>query len=52
MKSMKHKVYQDYLANNYMGPESVLSGADWETFLQKKWPLWAEAMTELGLKKK
>ncbi len=52
MKSMKHKVYQDYLKNNSMGPESILSGEDWEAFLKKQYPVWERAMKELGYVKK
>jgi tripartite-type tricarboxylate transporter receptor subunit TctC len=52
LKAMKSKVYQDYLKNNYMGPESVLAGEEWEAFLKKKWPVWQKAMKELGYVKK
>jgi len=52
LKSMKHKVYQDYLKNNYMGPESVMNRKDWEAFLQKEYPIWENAMKTLGYKKK
>ncbi len=51
-KSMDHKIYQSYLEDNSMGPESVLIGADWDAFLDKKWPIWKAAMTELGYIKK
>lgn len=47
-ESMAHKVYQEYLADNSMGPESVLTGEEWDAFLDKKWPVWKEAMEELG----
>ena len=47
-KSMSHKIYQNYLADNSMGPESVLSGEDWDKFLDSKWPIWQETMKELG----
>lgn len=52
MKSMKHKVYQDYLRNNSMGPESILPGEEWDRFLDTKWPIWVRAMKELGMTKK
>ncbi len=47
-ESMAHSVYQNYLATNSMGPESVLSGVDWQAFLEKKYPIWEAAMKELG----
>ncbi len=50
-KSMEHKIYQSYLADNSMGPESVLIGADWDAFLDQKWPIWQAAMKELGYAK-
>ncbi len=52
LKSMKHKVYQDYLRNNGMAPASVLTAADWGDFLNKKHPVWQKAMAELGFVKK
>ena len=52
MKSMKHKVYQDYLRNNSMGPESIMTGEDWEAFLKKQYPIWKKAMEDLGFVKK
>lgn len=51
-KSMEHKIYQSYLEDNSMGPESVMIGADWDAFLDQKWPIWKAAMTELGYIKK
>jgi hypothetical protein len=45
---MEHKIYQSYLEDNSMGPESVMIGADWDAFLDKKWPVWQAAMKELG----
>lgn len=50
-KSMKHKIYQSYLEDNSMGPESVMTGEAWDAFLDKKWPIWQEAMKELGYAK-
>ena len=50
-KTMKHKIYKNYLKENSMGPESILSGPDWEAFLDQKWPLWVEAMKTLGYTK-
>ena len=47
-ESMKHKIYQSYLADNSMGPESVLTGEEWDAFLDEKWPIWKETMDELG----
>ena len=47
-ESMKHKIYQNYLADNSMGPESVLTGEEWDAFLDEKWPIWKETMDELG----
>lgn len=52
LKSMKHKVYQDYLRNNGMEPPSVMNAADWGDFLKKKYPVWERAMAELGYIKK
>ena len=43
-KSMKHKIYQSYLEDNSMGPESILTGEEWDAFLDKKMPIWQEAM--------
>ncbi len=51
-KSMSGKIYQNYLRDNSMGPESVMIGADWDAFLDKKWPIWQAAMKELGYIKK
>lgn len=51
-KSMSHKIYQNYLKMNSMGPESVLSGEDWQAFLEKKYPVWVDAMKALGYVKK
>ncbi len=50
-KTMKHKIYKNYLKDNSMGPESILSGPDWEAFLDQKWPLWVKAMKTLGYTK-
>ncbi len=47
-ESMSHKIYQNYLADNSMGPESVLTGEEWDAFLDQKWPIWKETMDELG----
>ena len=47
-ESMSHKIYHNYLADNSMGPESVLNGEDWDAFLDAKWPIWQTAMKELG----
>jgi len=52
MKSMKHKIYQDYLRNNSMGPESIMDGPQWEAFLAQQYPIWAQAMKDLGFVKK
>ena len=35
-----------------MGPESILIGADWDAFLDSKWPIWQTAMKDLGYIKK
>jgi len=51
-KSMEHKIYQNYLRDNSMGPESILIGDDWDKFLDQKWPVWQTAMKELGYIKK
>jgi putative tricarboxylic transport membrane protein len=51
-KSMSHSIYQNYLEDNSMGPESILIGADWDAFLDSKWPVWKTAMTDLGYIKK
>ena len=51
-KSMEHKIYRSYLEDNSMGPESILIGDDWDKFLDSKWPVWKDAMTELGYMKK
>jgi len=51
-KTMKHKIYQNYLKDNSMGPESILTGEEWDKFLDKKWPIWQDAMKELGYVKK
>jgi tripartite-type tricarboxylate transporter receptor subunit TctC len=51
-KTMKHKIYQNYLEDNSMGPESILTGPEWEAFLDKKWPMWVNAMETLGYTKK
>ena len=51
-KTMKHNIYQNYLEDNSMGPESVLTGPEWEAFLDKKWPMWVDAMNTLGYTKK
>ena len=47
-KSMENKIYQNYLRDNSMGPESVLNGEEWDAFLDAKWPIWQTAMKELG----
>lgn len=47
-KSMDNKIYQNYLRDNSMGPESVLNGEEWDAFLDAKWPIWQTAMKELG----
>jgi len=52
MKSMKHKIYQNYLKNNSMGPESIMDGEQWEAFLRKQYPIWEQAMKDLGFVKK
>jgi tripartite-type tricarboxylate transporter receptor subunit TctC len=52
MKSMKHKIYRDYLRNNSMGPESIMDGDQWEAFLRQQYPIWAAAMKDLGFVKK
>lgn len=52
MKSMKHKIYQDYLKNNSMGPESIMDGEQWDAFLRKQYPIWEQAMKDLGFVKK
>ena len=51
-KSMEHKIYQNYLEDNSMGPESILIGADWDAFLDNKWPIWKQVMEDLGYVKK
>ena len=51
-KSMNHKIYQNYLGDNSMTPESILIGADWDAFLDTKWPVWQTAMKDLGYIKK
>lgn len=50
-QSMSSSVYQNYLKDNSMGPESILTGEEWNEFLDKMWPTWKETMTELGYKK-
>ncbi len=50
-KTMSHKIYQSYLENNSMGPESIMTGEDWDAFLDKKWPVLQDAMKELGYSK-
>ncbi len=52
LKSMKHKIYQDYLKNNSMGPESIMNSAEFNVFIQKEYPIWEQAMKELGFVKK
>ena len=47
-KAMKTSLYQNYLKSNSMGPESVLTGVQWQAFLEKKMPVWENAMKELG----
>jgi tripartite-type tricarboxylate transporter receptor subunit TctC len=47
-KSMSHNIYQSYLEDNSMGPESILTGEEWDAFLDSKWPIWQAAMKELG----
>jgi len=47
-KVMKHKIYQNYLRDNSMGPESILNGEDWHAFINKKYPIWQQAMKDLG----
>lgn len=51
LKSMKHKVYKDYLRNNGMEPKSVMDAKAWGEFLQMKYPVWQKAMAELGFLK-
>lgn len=51
-KTMKHSIYQNYLKDNSMGPESILTGEEWDAFLDTKWPVWVDAMKELGYTKK
>ena len=51
-KVMKHKIYKNYLRDNSMGPESILTGEEWDAFLDKKWPIWVDAMNVLGYTKK
>jgi len=51
-KSMEHKIYKNYLEDNSMGPESILIGADWDAFLDTKWPIWKQVMEDLGYVKK
>ncbi len=48
---MQGEKYQKYLADNSMGPESVMSGEQWDAFMDAEWPLWKEIMTELGYRK-
>ena len=45
---MKHKIYKNYLRDNSMGPESVQNGEDWHAFINKKYPIWQQAMKDLG----
>lgn len=51
-KSMSHKIYNNYLEDNSMGPESILIGDDWDAFLDTKWPVWQTVMNDLGYTKK
>ena len=51
-KSMKSKIYKNYLADNSMGPESILTGEEWDAYLNKEMPIWQNAMKELGYIKK
>ena len=51
-KTMSHKIYKSYLEDNSMGPDSILTGPEWDAFLDKKWPMWVDAMETLGYKKK
>lgn len=52
MKSMENKIYKNYLRDNSMGPESILDGPAWDAFLDKKAPIWDNAMKTLGYTKK
>jgi putative tricarboxylic transport membrane protein len=52
IKAMQDKVYQDYLKNNAMGPESIMEGEKFHAYILKEYPIWEKAMNELGLVKK
>jgi tripartite-type tricarboxylate transporter receptor subunit TctC len=51
-KIMAGEKYQKYLAENSMGPESVMNGEQWDAFMDAEWPLWVGIMTDLGYVKK
>ncbi len=48
---MQGEKYQKYLADNSMGPESIMNGEQWDAFMDAEWPLWKDIMTELGYRK-
>ena len=52
LKSMNHKVYQNYLKNNSMGPEGIMKRKEWNAFIKQEFPVWKKGMTELGYIKK
>jgi len=52
VESMDTKLYQNYLESNAMGPDSVTGRKEYDTYLKTEYPVWKEAMGDLGLIKK
>ena len=51
-KAMQKKIYKNYLRDNFMGPDSIMSGKEWEAFMDKEYPIYKATMKELGYIKK
>ena len=51
IKSMEGSLYQDYLKSNSMDNSSIQTGEQWDAFLKKEYPIWEQAMIDLGYKK-
>lgn len=48
LKSMNHKIYQNYLRDNSMGPEGIMGREEWNAFIKEEYPVWKKGMKELG----
>jgi len=45
-------MYLSYLKENSMTEKSIQNGEQWEAFLKKQYPVWQQAMIDLGYVKK